>query len=239
MLSIIIPTLNEEEYLPALLESIKKQDFTDYEIIVADAGSKDKTVEIAKKYGCQIVLGERGLPANSRNKGAKIAKGDILLFLDADVILPPNFLKNSMQEFNLRKLGIASFCVSFYPKKIISYFLVNIFYNKFIILMEKILPYSAIGIIIKKNLFNQLKGYDETIKLSEDYDLGRRAVKYEKFGIIKSADILTSNRRFVKDGWLVTISKLLLSELCNIFIGPVRSDIFKYKFNHYKKGNQK
>ena len=55
ILSIIIPTYNEEEYLPVLLESIKQQDFSDYEIIVADADSKDNTVKIAEEYGCIVV----------------------------------------------------------------------------------------------------------------------------------------------------------------------------------------
>ncbi|MEN6592532.1 MAG: glycosyltransferase family A protein, partial [Methanobacterium sp.] len=56
-ISIIIPTYNEEEYLPYLLESIKRQDFTDYEVIVADAHSTDKTREIAKSFGAKIVDG--------------------------------------------------------------------------------------------------------------------------------------------------------------------------------------
>ena len=54
ILSIIIPTYNEEEYLPLLLKSIKQQDFRDYEIIVADANSKDNTVKIAEEYGCIV-----------------------------------------------------------------------------------------------------------------------------------------------------------------------------------------
>ena len=82
MLSIIIPTKNEEKYLPNLLRSIKKQTFKDYEIIVADNNSKDKTKKIAKRYGCKIVKG--GLPGKARNQGAKFAEGDILLFLDSD-----------------------------------------------------------------------------------------------------------------------------------------------------------
>ena len=70
ILSIIIPTYNEEEYLPVLLESIKEQSFDDYEVIVADANSTDKTREIAKEYGCIVVDG--GLPAVGRNNGARI-----------------------------------------------------------------------------------------------------------------------------------------------------------------------
>jgi len=82
MLSIIIPTLNEEKYLPFLLSSIKEQNFKDYEIILSDAGSEDRTIEIAKSYGCRVVKG--GLPAKGRNQGARAAAGDLLLFLDSD-----------------------------------------------------------------------------------------------------------------------------------------------------------
>ena len=92
MLSIIIPTLNEEHYLPLLLESIKRQDFDShgYEIIIADADSRDKTLKIAQNYNCKVIDG--GLPAKGKNKGAKVARGDLLLFLDADTVLPENFV---------------------------------------------------------------------------------------------------------------------------------------------------
>ena len=89
-ISIIIPTLNEEEYLPKLLESIQQQRFKDMEIIVADAGSKDKTVQIAKTHGCKVTAG--GLPGKGRNEGAKVAKGDVLFFIDSDAFLPSHFL---------------------------------------------------------------------------------------------------------------------------------------------------
>ena len=106
MISIITPTLNEEEFLPKLLKSIKKQKFKDYEIIVADAGSVDKTRKIAKKLGSGVVKG--GLPAVGRNEGAKAAKGELLLFLDADVILPEKFLEKAIREFEKRNLDVAS-----------------------------------------------------------------------------------------------------------------------------------
>lgn len=235
MLSIIIPALNEEKYLPLLLESIKAQSFKDYEIILADAGSKDKTIEIAKKYGCIITLG--GLPAKGRNEGAKVAKGDVLFFCDADVVLPENFFNKSLAEFNRRHLDIASFCLSPFPKNIISSFLLNIFYNWFITLLEKILPHAAMGILVKKDLFNKLNGFDELIKLAEDHDFARRAKRLfkAKFGIIKSSKIFVSDRRFKADGWILTGIKFILCELHMIFIGPVKSDIFKYKFDHHQK----
>ncbi|MCK5465922.1 glycosyltransferase family 2 protein, partial [Candidatus Parcubacteria bacterium] len=107
ILSIIIPTKNEEEYLPKLLESIKKQTFKDYEIIVADNKSTDKTRKIAIKYKCKIVRG--GLPGKARNGGAKVARGDILLFLDADTELKSkDFLDKAIKEFGKRKLDLAA-----------------------------------------------------------------------------------------------------------------------------------
>ena len=106
-LSIIIPTLNEEKNLSLLLDSLEKQSFKDYEIIVADAGSKDKTKTIAKKYGAKITKG--GLPAKGKNEGAKIAKGSLLLFLDADTILPKGFIEKFLKEFYKKKLSIAGF----------------------------------------------------------------------------------------------------------------------------------
>ena len=234
MISIIIPSLNEEKYLPLLLESIKKQSFSDYEIIIADAGSKDKTLEIAKKYNCKIVPG--GLPAKGRNEGAKIAKGETLFFLDSDVVLPDDFFKKALAEFNARGLELANFCLVPLPKNKISSFFMNIFYNQPIVLLESALPHAATGILIKKELFEKTGGFDEDVKLAEDHYLARRARKLfgAKFGIIKSTEIFVSDRRFKEDGWVSVGIRYFLCELHLIFIGPVRSDIFKYKFDHYK-----
>ncbi|WP_394325428.1 glycosyltransferase family 2 protein [Methanobrevibacter arboriphilus] len=103
-LSIIIPTYNEEEYLPNLLKSIESQKFKDYEVIVADANSCDSTVRIAKNYGCTVVQG--GMPGVGRNNGAKIAKGEILLFLDSDLELTQSYLIEMIEEFEANELDI-------------------------------------------------------------------------------------------------------------------------------------
>jgi glycosyltransferase involved in cell wall biosynthesis len=231
MLSIIIPTLNEEKYLPLLLQSIKKQNMSDYEIIIADAGSTDATLAIAQDFGCIITKG--GLPARGRNNGAKVARGDILFFLDADTTLPSNFLVKSLQEFKRRRLDFASFCLKPQPYNKLSNFLLDTFYNKMIVQLEHILPHGAVGILSKKELFEELHGYDETIKLAEDHDLARRAEKKGRFGIIRSARVLVSDRRWRQDGWLTVTTKYILCELHMVLIGPVKSDIFNYKFNHY------
>ena len=93
MISIIIPALNEENYLPKLLKNIKKQELKDYEVIVADTNSKDGTRQTAKKFKCEIVKG--GLPPEGRNNGAKKAKGTLLFFIDADSLLSKNFFNGT------------------------------------------------------------------------------------------------------------------------------------------------
>jgi len=105
MLSVIIPALNEEKFLPLALSSILTPDFKG-EVIVANARSNDRTAEIARRYNCK--LAEGGIQAKGRNAGAKIAAGEILLFTDADVQLPAGFLPAALAEFSRRGLDIAT-----------------------------------------------------------------------------------------------------------------------------------
>lgn len=235
MLSIIIPALNEEKYLPSLLNSIKRQDFSNYEIILADAGSRDKTVEIAKKYGCLVIKG--GLPAKGRNEGAKVAKGDTLFFIDSDAVVPDGFFDKAISEFKERKLNLASFRLTLIPKKKISSLLISLFYNFPMVLLQNVLAHAAMGILVKKKLFIETGGFDESIKLAEDHYFARCAIKNfkAKFGVLKSVKLMVSDRRFKTDGWFSTGFKFFLCEIYMIFAGPVRSDIFKYKFGHYKE----
>lgn len=234
MISIIIPTLNEEKFLPVLLKSIKKQCFmNDIEIIVADADSKDKTVKIAKSYGCKIVRG--GLPAKGRNEGAKIAKGNLLLFLDADGILPNDFLQKAQREFEERELDIASFCLKPQTDKRLEVFLMNILYNWTVLLaFEKIIPHaSSQAILVKKSIHEKIGGFDEEIKIGEDHIYARRAQKFGRFGVLRSTKIISSLRRYKKDSLMKTYLKYILVETYMLLIGGVKKDFFEYKFAHY------
>jgi len=234
MLSIIIPTLNEERYLPSLLESIKKQNLKgEHEIIVADAGSKDKTVEIAESFGCRITKG--GLPARGRNEGAKAARGNVLLFLDADLKMSPDFLKKSLEEFARRRLAVASYCLIPRTSKRALKTGFNLLYNRPIVLWQKLIAHGSAAILVKKNIFLRVGGFDEKIKLAEDHYFTRQAAKLGKFGVIKSAKVYIPMRRFETDGYLFTLSKYLLCQLYMLSGKPAKAKIFEYKFNHYKK----
>lgn len=232
MLSIIIPTKNEEKYLPILLSQIKKQDFKDYEIIVADAGSEDKTVEIAKSFGCIIVKG--GLPAKGRNEGAKVAKGEIFLFMDADnIFLPNSFLKDLLAEFEKRNLDVASFPI--YPAGNLFDKIAYGIYNFWTWLSQSFLPHATNSVLVKREIFEKVGGFDEEIKIAEDHDFARRAGKVGKFGFIKTKPVLTSPRRFEKEGRIRTYFKYILAGVYMILFGPIKKDIFKYRFEDLKK----
>lgn len=228
MLSIVIPTLNEEKYLPLLLEEIKKQDFDDYEVIVADAGSTDGTVEIAESFGCRVVPG--GLPAKGRNEGAKAAKGDIILFTDADnIYLPENFLKDLIGEFEERNLGVASFPILPAGSR-----LDRIAYDTYTFvtrMSQNFMPHATNSVLVRREVHQMIGGFDEEIKIAEDQDYARRAGKVSKFGFIETEPVLTSARRYESDGRLKTYIKYLAVGIYMSFFGPARSKIFRYDFS--------
>jgi glycosyltransferase involved in cell wall biosynthesis len=231
MLSIVIPVLNEENYLSSLLDSIRNQSFKDLEIIVADADSEDKTIEIAKNFDCEIIKG--GLPAKGRNEGAKITRGNLFLFLDADTILPEDFFERALKEFRERNLDIASFCLEAKTESKFKKFLFDAFYNFPILIFEKFLAHGAQAILVKKEIFEKVGGFDEKIKFAEDHSFMRKAKKFGRFGILRSVKVFSSLRRFEKEGFVKTYLKYLLAEIYMIFFGDIKKDIFKYKFGNF------
>lgn len=232
MISIVIPALNEEHFLPKLLACIKKQAYKDYEILVSDAGSKDNTKKIAVKYGCKVVKG--GLPAAGRNSGARIAKGELILFLDADVQISGDFLKNAVREFKDRQLDAAGFRLLPISDNPLDKLFFHLF-NSWTRTTQFFYPNAAgAGIMCKKAIHKKVKGFDETIKLSEDMDYVRRCGKIGKFRILKSPRLYVAMRRFEGEGRLKVGFKLFMSALYRLFFGEIRSDVFKYNLKRRK-----
>ena len=110
MISIIIPTCDAEDYIVQLLDSIKSQSIQEYELIIIDSSSKDKTVEIAKKYTDNVFV----IPENefdhggTRAKVAQIAQGEIIVFLTQDAIpYDKHTIENITQVFDDENIGAA------------------------------------------------------------------------------------------------------------------------------------
>jgi len=238
MLSIVIPTYNEEQYLPFLLRSITAQSSSDYEIIVADNNSTDKTRELAEAAGARIIDG--GLPAAGRNAGAAAAKGDIILFLDSDVILPDQrFIEDTVVEFKKRRLGVATCKVEpLSDKKIDKY--MHEGFNYFMWVTSAVTPHApGFCIFARKKVHDKIGGFDEDIKLGEDHDYVERAGKVGKFRLLKSHRIPVSVRRLDKDGRLKTFVKYLAAEIHMRTKGTIKSDLFNYRFGYGKDKDTK
>ena len=193
--SLVIPAFNEENYIQTLLKCLKDQTFKDFEIIVADANSTDKTVQIAKDFGACVVQG--GIPSVGRNNGAKIAKGDLLLFLDADIRFNNLFLQEVISEFYKRNLDIATCSIS---KDVNNKVAKTVYYIGGV--NDQIRQYtkSPIGagacLLVKKDIHKALNGFNTEKRIQEDWDYIQRAARKKyKYRIIKN-DFYASTRRF-------------------------------------------
>lgn len=230
-ISIIIPTFNEEEYLPQLLDSIKDQNYTDYEIIIADAQSQDNTRKIAETYGCTVVEG--GLPALGRNNGANVAKGELLLFLDSDLILTDDYLKDAVEEFEEKDLGIAiTQMIPLSDKRTDK--ILHEFANRFMIMVESIKPHGAgcYGIISRKDLHDQIGGFDENLDFGEDTDYIERIGKISQFKVLRKPHVLVSIRRLEKEGLKSLAYKYTKSTVYDFMGKKISAEELDYTFGY-------
>lgn len=234
LLSIVIPTLNEETYLPKLLKSLRRQALKNSEIIVADAGSKDKTRKVAYEFGCRIVQG--GSPAVGRNQGAKVAKGEWFLFLDADVALDKDdFLDQALERVKRSDIQAVSFAFAPNDGGLLDKtgcFLASLYGWIFQFWQPRA---AGFCILIKRSWHETIGGFDETLVMGEDHDYVQRLVKAGgKFRFFLKPNFQVSVRRLNKEGRLRLLWKYFLSELHIIFKGPIRKKIFEYEMGqHY------
>lgn len=229
--SIVIPAKNEERYLPILLAGLDRQTHRPMQVIVADAKSTDRTREIATQHGCTIVPG--GMPGLGRNAGAKLATGDVLLFLDADVqIDDPKFIEHALEEFDRNQLEIAAPDINLLNGTTADRLGHN-FYNLYVRLWGRWRPHApGFCIFIRRQLFEKIGGFDVTVLLCEDHELAQRAGKQGKFGFLNSVSIGVTDRRLRRDGGWIVAGKYILAELHMIFLGPIRHNRFRYDFGY-------
>ncbi|NMB84397.1 glycosyltransferase [Candidatus Roizmanbacteria bacterium] len=245
--SVVIPSLNEEVNLPILISSLAKQTYRDFEVIVTDCLSTDNTkkyVETAAKpilYFRFIQKKTKNVSA-ARNYGASQAKGDWLIFFDADVEVEADFLKIVNERINQYNLNMMT--VWNRPKT-------NSFVGKLVLgllnmnmtIFQKIKP-AANGpcMIMQKTLFEKLKGFDDTIVFGEDFDITQRAYRSgATFAVFDKPILYVSSRRFEKEGFFLSLYKSLKAIAHQMFLGPIRKPIFEYEMGgqYYKKPPKK
>ena len=238
MLTIVIPTKDEEASLPRLLESIRKQTMQPAEIIVADAGSTDNTRAVAESFGCRVVKG--GMPGAGRNRGAEAATTDLLLFLDADVELrDPEFLERSVGEMIEKKFDIATVDVFPLSDQWIDH-VIHKAYNVYVRAWGDVFPHApGFCMFVRREMHEKIGGFDESVTFCEDHEYAGRAGKVGSFGFLRSTKIPVSIRRLDRDGRINIAMKYSLAEMHLAMLGPIRHDRFKYPFGHGKKRAKK
>lgn len=187
--SIIIATLNNQNTIEINLKSIEKQSYRDYELIVVDGNSKDRTLEIIKNYNFENIKIKSQLGNgvyNAFNEGIKISLGEIIIILNADDFFhDENALKKINDEFekdkNLKLLMTNIKIIN--DKNEIVRIYKNNFFEKYLFYFGYMPPHP--GIFIKKEIYNNYGYYKENFKNAGDFEfllrvIGKKNINYKK-----------------------------------------------------------
>lgn len=200
MITVVIPAHNEAAYLERTLVSLQNQNYGWYEVIVVANGCRDATVAVARGQ-CHrlVVLPRKGL-GRARNLGARMARGELLLFLDADTTLEPHALRRIAEDFTpAYSAGTLKGRPSSdrLPYQLI-YALKNFVHR------WSLHPGSSGAILCWKRDFVQAGGFDEGLEVRENSDLLKRLKRSGKYKYIPNAAATTSMRRYEQKGvWRV------------------------------------
>ncbi len=226
--SVIVPTLNEARSLPRLLDSLRRQSRTDFEVIVADSGSMDGTADVAAAFGAWYVPGGRDGPAEGRNRGARHARADILVFTDADCLWPADLLERVIQA--ARDPEIVGGATDFAPedgtrRERLLFFLANA-YQRATILAG--FPHNAgFCFFFRRSAFERLGGLREDLHLNETHDIALRSRRLGRFAVVP-ARVRTSVRRFREHGLGATVfQEYIGSTLIYYLTGRMPSESFR------------
>lgn len=209
--SVVIPALNEAAGLPALLDSLKRQTRGPDAVIVADAGSTDGTREVAASRGALVVGG--GAPAAGRNAGARSAVTDLILFLDADVVLEDDAVASMLEEFDARDLVAATAQIEPIERDARYVFACEVV-DFYLEVMQYVVPHApGFCILATRQVHEAIGGFDEELALAEDHDYVGRAADHGRFRVLRSVRVRTSMRRIAKEGLVQLSFKYLYCEM--------------------------
>jgi len=211
MISVIIPTLNEEKLLPSLLAQLTPDliGAFDLEVLISDGGSTDATKEIVERHGFRFVskpVEEKQTIAGGRNAGAALARGELLVFINGDIRFKDvHTFFEQVQRFASDTNAAGATCeVQVFPEEerltdVLFHFIHNM-YVRFLNFIGEGMGRGECH-IIRRELFEQLGGYNSTMAAGEDYDLFRRVRRTGKIMFLPKVVVYESPRRFRKYGY--------------------------------------
>jgi glycosyltransferase involved in cell wall biosynthesis len=240
LFSIVIPALNEEHYIPNLLNSLSNQTFNNFEITVVDAGSRDATVDCVSKLREKFalikiplttIISPKQSVAFQRNIGAQKSTGKYIVFLDADTKVPINFLEqvaNTIKNYPKNSL----FTTSVHVDKTSLAGIVVLFYLNLVPRLSHMMgkPFSpGFTTIMERSSFLSIGMFDQSISILEDFDLSMRARRFGyQLHVIKSTYVIFSLRRFRTFGALKTFLNYARIIFSSVIKEPPRDNRFHY-----------
>jgi glycosyltransferase involved in cell wall biosynthesis len=243
--SVVIPTLNEESYLPKLLDDLSKQTEKDFEIIVVDGNSEDKTKEVTNNFKKKLKINfyqiKLGNVSAQRNYGAEVSSGRYLIFVDADTRVKSSFIKKSA-DFIKKHKGLVFIPYLLPEKEDEEYKTLFDIGNLLVEFSQNLSKKFSLGgsMIFEKNFFQMIGGFDSKLYISEDHELIQRIFKWgvtPKF--MKDNKIKVSLRRWKKEGNLKIIYKYFIVTAHRLLGGEVKSKIVEYKMGGAEYKNVK
>jgi len=207
--SVIIPAFREEKYIGRLLENLLKLK-PEPEVIVVTSGDYE-TARVARRYTRKVfVIDEYGISV-ARNYGAKKARGEILLFLDADVSLPEDSIETLVRIFQDRRV-VGATCKIMPQKSSPPMRIFFMFYNLLIRLTTFFKPHSRGEFLaVRREAFFEVGGFNEEIRCIEDHDLAIRLSRFGVFKFIKDLTVYESMRRFRRLGFMKVIKSWVIN----------------------------
>ncbi len=196
LISIIIPAVNEGDILDHTLAAIA--DVAGVEVIVVDGGSQDQTREIAAARGARIITSERGR-AVQMNRGAATARGEILLFLHADCLLPKGFVDHIHNSLSARHTAAGAFRLAIDAPNLSMRILEQLVYWRSHFLQ---MVYGDQALFMSAGMFHATGGFPE-LPLMEDFEFVRRLRRHGRIAVLPQT-VTTSARRWQRLGLIRT-----------------------------------
>ncbi|MBI4180530.1 MAG: glycosyltransferase [Chloroflexi bacterium] len=232
MISVVIPALNEEKFLPECLESLKNQDYQgDYEIIVVDNGSVDNTSKVASKCGAKVFSCSKRGVAYARQTGAYKASGDIIVQADADTTYPRNWLKRIANHFSSHPESVALAGAYVYKDPLrwskFEYFMRHLTNIAGRLFLGKAVLVSGANFAFRREAFLKVNGYEANSLFPDQWGISRRLSRVGSISYDKTLLVTTSARRIQKPLCFILIGMVLNSaRMSSHFIKHV-ANLFK------------
>lgn len=205
LISVVIPAFNEEKYLPRCLSSLRNQEFKDFEIIVVDNNSKDKTAEIAQSFGAKVVKESVQGMIPARERGFREAQCEIIARTDADTILFPDWLRKIYNYFNSYPKMVAQTGAFTFPEvnKTQERFL-KLFTNTYLKQMKMVMGHYQLNgpnYALRKSAWEKIEVHEDDKIVHEDIDLSCHLYELGDIKYFPQLKVVYSLRRWKRKFW--------------------------------------